>query len=115
MIVSGFAGLGVSLIGIAAAPSFAIAVLAFGVLGVANVVFFVPNVTLAQELTPPTLRARVFGTRTALLNLTWLPIILGSAVLAESVSVQALLAGAGVFTLGVAVIGSLFHVVRDVA
>lgn len=115
MIIVGFAALGLALIAIAASPTFEITLVLFAVLGVANVIFFVPNVTLSQEVTPPGLRARVFGSRTALLHLTWLPVILMVGVLADVVSVQLLLGVAGLFTLFVAGIGSFFRSVRDAA
>ena len=114
-IIFGFAMLGVVLIGIAASPSFSVSLGLFVLVGVANVIFFVPNVTLSQEVTPPALRARVFGSRTALLHLTWLPIILVTGRLADVYSVQVLLGVAGVFTIAVAIGGAFFRSVRDVA
>jgi MFS family permease len=112
-IVIGFAVFGVTLVALAAAPSFPILVILFALMGVTNVVFFIPNMTLIQQLTPADARARVFGVRFALLNLTWLPAILLSASLAEVFTVHAIFAVAGVFTIGVALIGSFFRVVRD--
>jgi len=82
--------------------------------GVANVVFYVPNVTLSQELTPPELRARVFGTRIALLNLSWLPVIVLSGALADAVSIPLLIAIAGLVTVVGAVVGAFIPIVRDV-
>ncbi len=114
LIIVGFASYGVALIAIAAAPTFEIALLFFALAGVTNVLFFIPNVTLSQEITPQALRARVFGSRTAFLHLTWLPIILMTGMLADHFSVQALVAVAGAFTFGVAVVGSFFRSVRDV-
>lgn len=114
-IITGFALLGGVMVAIAAAPTFPLAVLFFALLGVTNVMFFIPNMTLLQEVTPPIARARVFGARFALLNLTWLPIILMSAALAEIFTVEAIFAAAGVFTLIVAAVGSLSPTVRDVA
>jgi hypothetical protein len=113
-IVGGFVMLGLVLIGIAASPGFYISVLLFTLLGVANVIFFIPNVTLSQEVTPPELRARVFASRTALLHLSWLPVVLASGLIAEVLPVPVLIGAAGVFTLGVAVLGGLFRSVRDV-
>lgn len=114
-IVAGFAAVGLALIAIAASPDFTVSLALFALLGVANVISFVPNVTLSQEVTPPPLRARVFGSRISLLNLTWVPVILVTASVAETYSVQALLAVAGAFTVAVAIVGSFFRSVRDVA
>ena len=113
MIIVGFAVFGIVLLAIAAAPSFPIVVVLFAVVGVTNVMFFIPNMTLIQQLTPTDARARVFGARFALLNLTWLPAILLSASLAEIFTVQTIFAVAGIFTLAVAVVGATFRVVRE--
>lgn len=112
-IVSGFAFLGAVLVAIAFATTFETTLVLFALLGVANVLYYVPNITLSQEVTPPALRARVFGARSALLNLTWLPVILLSATLAEIFTVHAILGVAGVFTLAVAAGGALNRTVRD--
>lgn len=114
LIVMGFAMYGLVLLLIAASPGFELTLALLVLAGSANVLFFVSNVTLSQEVTPPTLRARVFGARTALLHLTWLPMIAASGALAEGVAVQPLLAAAGAFTLAVAVVGAFFPSVRDV-
>lgn len=114
-IVAGFAFLGAVLVALAFATTFEVTLVLFALLGIANVVYYVPNITLSQEITPPPLRARVFGARTALLNLTWLPVILMSATLAEVFTVQAIFGAAGVFTLLVAAGGALSKTVRDVA
>ena len=113
LIVGGFAGFGLALIAISLSPGFGVAVPLFVVLGIANVVFFVPNVTLSQELTPPALRARVFGTRTALLHLSWLPLVLIGGTLAEVLPVPLLLGIAGAFTLVMALVGAFLRVVRE--
>lgn len=115
LIVAGFGLMGLVLVAIAASPRFELTLVLFGVLGVTNVIFFIPNMTLVQELTPGNARGRVFGARYALLNLTWLPIILMSASLAELVSVQTLFAIAGAFTIAVAFVGMAVRSVRDVA
>ena len=65
-------------------------------------------VTLSQEVTPPELRARVFGARIALLNLSWLPIILISGALADRVDAGILIGVAGAVTLATAVFAARF-------
>jgi predicted MFS family arabinose efflux permease len=115
VLLTGFAIYGIVLIALALAPRFEIALVLFALGGVANVLFYVNNVTISQELTPPDLQARVFGARIALLNLTWLPIIVLSGALADAVSVPLLIAIAGTLTLLSALVGFLIPVVRDVA
>ena len=115
LLLVGFAAYGVVLIALAAAPTFEIAVVLFALGGVVNVLFYVSNVTISQELTPPDLRARVFGARIALLNLSWLPVIVASGALADLVSVPVLIAVAGGVTLACAAVGAFIPIVRDVA
>jgi MFS family permease len=114
LILAGFAAYGLVLVGLALAPSFELALLLFVLGGAANVVFYVPNITLSQEIAPPELRARVFGTRIALLNLSWLPVIVISGALADAVGVSSLILVAGVVTLASALVGAFIPIVRDV-
>jgi MFS family permease len=114
LLLAGFAIYGVVLVALALAPTFEIAVVLFALGGVVNVLFYVSNVTISQELTPPDLRARVFGSRIALLNLSWLPVIVASGALADLVSVPLLIAVAGAVTLVCAVVGAFIPIVRDV-
>ena len=114
LILGGFAVYGVVLIALALAPTFELAVLLFVIGGVANMIFYVPNITLSQELAPPQLRARVFGTRIALLNLSWLPVIVFSGALADAVSIPLLIGVAGLVTVIGAVVGAFIPIVRDV-
>ena len=114
LLVGGFAIYGIVLIALALAPTFEIALVLFALGGVVNVLFYVNNVTISQELTPPDLRARVFGARIALLNLSWLPVIVISGALADAVGVSLLIILAGTVTLVGALIGAFIPIVRDV-
>ena len=108
LLVAGFAGYGVLLILLGLAPSLLPAMVIFFLMGVANVIFVVPNITLSQEVTPPDLRARVFGARIALLNLSWLPVIVISGALADRVDAGVLIAIAGAVTLATALFAARF-------
>lgn len=114
LVIVGFAAYGLNLVAIAFAPTFEVSLIFFLIAGVTNVIFFVPNVTISQELAPPPLRARVFGARMALLNLTWLPIVVATGLLAEGLDVRLLIGIAGAFTIAVALGGTLSRSVRDV-
>ena len=114
LLLFGFAIYGAVLIALAFAPTFELAVILFAIGGVVNVLFYVSNVTISQELTPPDLRARVFGARIALLNLSWLPVIVLSGALADAVGVSLLIAIAGAITLATAFIGAFVPIIRDV-
>ena len=108
LLVTGFAGYGALLILLASSPSLLPALVLFFFIGVVNVVYFVPNVTISQEVTPPSMRARVFGARIALLNLSWLPVILASGALADRVDVGWLFIAAGGVTLATALFAARF-------
>jgi len=114
LVVLGFAAFGLVLLVIARANDFATLVLLLVLAGVVNMLSFIPNVTIAQEITPPTYRARVFGARIALLNLTWLPVIFVSGALGDVIGVTPLIAIAGAVTLVTAIAGAFIPAVRDV-
>lgn len=108
LMVAGFAGYGGLLILLSMAPSLLPALVLFYFIGVVNVMYLVPNVTIAQEVTPPNMRARVFGARIALLNLSWLPVIVVSGVLADRIDVGWLFVAAGAVTLTTALFAARF-------
>jgi hypothetical protein len=83
-------------------------------MGVGNVLFFVPNVTIMQQATPAEFRARVFGARIALTNVSWLPIVIASGALADVLPVAWLIGVAGLLTLTTAIAGAFLPVIRDV-
>jgi hypothetical protein len=100
---------------IALSYSCAATVVLFALLGVANVAFYVPTVTILQERTAPETRARVFGARIALTNLSWLPLIFVGGALADVFGPSLLIAVAGLATLAAAIVGSRVRAVFDVA
>ena len=114
LLIAGFFCWGVAVVLLAEAPTFGVALALFLVMGIANVLFFVPNMTLLQEVTPQDHRARVFGARIALTNLSWLPIVLITGVLGDVLPVAAVISFAGALTLATAVVGLLLPAVRDV-
>ena len=115
LLVIGFLATGVLMILIALSYSFAVTVALFGMLGVANVAFYVPTVTLLQEETAPETRARVFGARIALTNLSWLPLIFVGGALADVFGPAILIAVAGGATVIAALLGSRVPAVFDVS
>lgn len=114
LVVAGFGMYGLVLVGLALAPTLQAAFVLFFLAGVANAIFLIPNITIYQEHTPAEVRGRVFSTRYALLNLVWLPVMVASGALAESLSTPFLIGVAGAFTLVVALVGSSIRAVRDV-
>jgi MFS family permease len=115
LLVFGFAATGLLVLLIALSYSFAVTVALFAFLGVANVAFYVPTVTILQERTAPETRARVFGARIALTNLSWLPLIFVGGALADVFGPALLIAVAGSVTLAAALVGSRVRAVFEVA
>lgn len=116
LLIIGFASTGAVIVLIGLAPSFPVALALFALLGVTNIVYYVPTVTILQEGTPQEMRARVFGARIAITNLSWLPIILVSGTLADAVGPAPLIVAAGGVTLATAVFAARFlPAVREVA
>jgi len=115
LLIVGFAATGVLIILIAVAPTFPVALGLFTLLGLTNVIFYVPTITIFQEATPQHLRARVSGARTALTNLSWLPIIVVSGLLADAVGPEILIAVAGGLTLTTALVATRVRAIYDVA
>jgi MFS family permease len=115
LLIFGFAATGTLVLLIALSYSFATTVVLFALLGVANVAFYVPTVTILQEGTAPETRASVFGARIALTNLSWLPLIFVGGALADVFGPALLIAVAGLVTLAAALVGSRLRAVYDVA
>jgi len=114
LLVGGFGATGIVIVLIAVAPAFPIALGLFALLGLTNVIFYVPTVTIFQESTPTEMSARVFGARIALSNLSWLPIILVSGTLADALGPEVLIAVAGGLTLTAALVASRIRVISNV-
>jgi MFS family permease len=114
MLIAGFVVWGTAVVCVALSTNFTLALALFSVLGVSNVLFFVPSITIMQEGTTPDVRARVFGARIALTNLSWLPIVLVTGALGDVLPVAWLIAGAGLVTLSTAIVGAFLPAIRDV-
>src|SRR5207237_4944965 len=91
LVVIGFAIYGAALIGLWLARELNTAFVLFFLMGVANALFLIPNITIYQEHTPPDVRGRVFSTRYALLNLVLLPVMVISGAVAECTSAAELI------------------------
>lgn len=113
LLIVGFALYGVVLVAIGLVPTFSALVLLALVAGAVNMLFFVPNVTIGQEVTPEPMRGRVFGARTALLSLSWLPVMVGAGRIADTADVGLLIAAGGVLTTVTALVGTRVRVLRE--
>ena len=113
-LIVGFTATGLTIALIAISPSIPSVIALFAVLGFANVVFFVPNVTITQENTPRELMARVYGARIALTYLSFLPIIFLGGAIADTIGVETFLVLAGLVTVVSALAGLFLPSIRDV-
>ncbi len=114
LVVGGLILFGLALVLVAWAPTFELFLLLLVVAGITNTLFFVPNVTIAQEITPADLRGRVFGARLSLLSLSWLPIILAAGALADRFPVSLLIGVAGAFTMLIALAATQIEALSEV-
>jgi MFS family permease len=93
-ILLGLVATGVSMFLIAVLPFWA-AVIVNAVSGVFNVLFFVPSVTMNQELAPSASRARVLGSRSALISAAILASYVMATALTSSLEPALVLAALG--------------------
>jgi len=114
LVVGGLVLFGLALVLVAWAPTFELFLALLVVAGITNTIFFVPNVTIAQEITPADLRGRVFGARLSLLSLSWLPVILAGGALADRFPVSVLIGVAGAFTLLIALAATQIEALSEV-
>jgi len=114
MLIGGFIACGAAIVLSSAAPTLEILLVCLVGTGIANVAFYVPNVSIAQELAPAAVRARVFGARIALLSLSWLPITLAAGALADRFPVALLIGVAGAFTMLVALAATQIEALSEV-
>ncbi len=114
VLVVGFVAYGLSWIVVSMVPSLTLAMPLFFAVGVSNVAFFIPNITISQEATPSELRARVIATRLALGRLVSLPVFAVAGLAGDLISVPLVLALSGSFVLIVALVGLFIPAVRDV-
>jgi len=113
MVVAGFLVMGLSTIVLGLTGNVLVALVAAGVSGIANLVYVIPSQTLFAELTPPGFMGRVVAFRATLVFGALTGAMAVSAVLAESIPVGTVIAGAGAITVFAAVIGWLLPAVRD--
>jgi len=110
-IIIGLLATGVCMAAIAVLP-FAPAVLVMAVSGVFNMFFFVPTMTLQQDLAPSDIRGRVLSTRRWYTATTILASYVLATVLVRSIAVQHVLLGLGIGLTVIALGAMAFPVLR---
>lgn len=114
LLIIGWIMYGSLLVAVSLVPDFGSLIVVLILVGMANVLFFIPNVTISQELTPADLRGRVFGARISLLSLSWLPVVVLAGVVGDIADASLLIGLAGAFTVVVALAATRIPAVADV-
>ena len=104
-------GLGMVAIGFISNEIAALAV--FFAIGIANMIFLIPNITLFQERTPPALMGRVFSIRMALVFGVMTASMAVSGAVAEFTGPEAVFVGTGLIALAAGLIGLAWPSVRN--
>ncbi len=113
IILVGFALFGVTLLGIGLTNQLAVALILVGVNGVSNMLFYIPSITLVQEVTPADLRGRAFGLRSALIQGAFLVSVSVGGAIAEVSGVESIFVLAGGLVLIVGLLGWMVPSLRE--
>ena len=103
----GIALSGLAMAGAAVAPNFAVALIAFTLIGLAENLLVGPEMRLMQEMVAERLMGRVFGLKDVLENLAFVSAFLGAGALLTVAGVRAVFVGAGLLTLALAALGAI--------
>jgi MFS family permease len=103
----GIALSGLAMAGAAVAPNFAVALVAFTLIGLAENLLVGPEMRLVQELVAERLMGRVFGLKDVLENLAFVSAFLGAGALLTIAGVRVVFVGAGLLTLALAALGAI--------
>ena len=113
LVVGGFIVMGLATIVLGLTGNVLIALVAAGVIGIANLVFIIPTQTIFMEVTPVELMGRVVAFRGSLV-FGAMTLAMGlSGILAESIPAGLVIAGFGALTVLGGFIGALLPAVRD--
>jgi MFS family permease len=111
--IIGFVCVGLAMIGVGLTDDLFLALGLYFIIGIANVVYLVANVTLFQERTPQTLMGRVIATRQALVFGVIAVSMVVTGGLADLVGAAPVLIGAGVLSAAAGLAGLLIPAMRQ--
>jgi MFS family permease len=103
----GIALTGVAMAAAALAPNLAAALISFTLIGLAENLLVGPEMRLVQELVAERLLGRVFGLKDVLENVAFVSAFLGAGALLAVAGVRTVFVGAGLLTLGLAVLAGV--------
>ena len=113
MVISGFLSMGLATVIMGLATTLPVALLAAGVIGIANLVYVVPTQTIFGEVTPTGFLGRVVAIRSSLVFGAMTAAMGISSILALWVPAGVIIAATGVLTVAAGVAGAFLPAVRD--
>ncbi len=113
MVVSGFLSMGIATVILGLSSALPVALIAAGVIGIANLVYVVPTQTIFGEVTPPGYLGRVVAFRGSLVFGAMTGAMAVASIAQLWVSAGVIIAFTGVLTVGAGLAGALLPAVRD--
>jgi DHA3 family macrolide efflux protein-like MFS transporter len=113
MVIAGFLSMGLATVILGLSTTLPVALLAAGVIGIANLVYVVPTQTIFGEVTPPGYLGRVVAIRSSLVFGAMTAAMGICSIVALWVPAGLIIAATGLVTVAAAVAGAFLPAVRD--
>jgi predicted MFS family arabinose efflux permease len=113
MVVAGIIGMGISVTVLGLTTDLPIALVAAGIIGIANLVYVVPTQTIFGEVTPEGYLGRVIAIRSSIVVGTMTIAMALCSVAADTFQVGMIIALTGLLTLGAGLVAAVLPAVRD--
>jgi DHA3 family macrolide efflux protein-like MFS transporter len=113
MVVAGIVSMGIATVIMGLSTELPVALLAAGVIGIANLVYIVPTQTIFGEITPPGYLGRVIGIRSSLVFGAMTGAMAVCSIAAEMAPAGLIIAATGALTVAAGAVGWFLPAVRD--
>jgi MFS transporter, DHA3 family, macrolide efflux protein len=113
MVVAGFLSMGIATMIMGLSTELPVALVAAGVIGIANLVYVVPTQTIFGEVTPTGYLGRVVAIRSSLVFGAMTGAMAVTSVAAQWVPAGVIIAFTGLLTIGAGLVGACLPAVRD--
>jgi MFS family permease len=113
MVVAGIVSMGLAVTVLGLTTDLPVALIAAGVIGIANLVYVVPTQTIFGEITPEGFLGRVVAIRSSIVVGAMTIAMAVSSIAAESFQVGAIIATTGLLTLAAGLVAAVLPAVRD--
>ncbi len=113
MVVAGIVSMGISVTVLGLTTDLPIALVAAGIIGIANLVYVVPTQTIFGEITPEGFLGRVVAIRSSIVVGTMTLAMAVCSVAAESFQVGTIIAATGLLTVAAGLVAAALPAVRD--